>query len=681
MREVSDIGDIPPVANPERREACRLDLRLYGITYFPHSAGLTPLSCDHDRYIARMQNVLLNGGRFAGVVYRGFAKTTWSEIGAMWSTSYGHQEFVPVFGADAATAGQIIDSIKMELETNDLLYEDFPEICHAIRALEGKPQRQHSQHHHGARTFIEFVSDTVVLPTIAGSVASGAVITSHGLLAAGRGMKYKRADGANVRPTCVLLDDIQTDESAKAPLQNAKRLKVIRKSILRMGGHRRKLAVILGGTIIEADDAVDQLSNPALPGAFESERIPMVRKFADAHDSFWMIEYAAVRRAYDRDDVLGRLKAEQASSDLYAANRERADAGCEVSWESCYDPETEISAIQHAYNILIDDGEEVFLSECQNTPKRAAAEADSVEVNALTVAMRTSGLPQGVAPLAATTLTIHIDVQHTLLYWSALACDANLTGSIIDYNTFPEQNSRYFALREATRKLGDIYPGTNAQEAVELGLIGLINQLVTRDWKNEAGSPIGVGQILIDWSDGEMDDTVAKVCRTSPYKALIHPMAGVGIGPEKAPMMLYTPQNGEVLGNHWIKKRNQKQAVVGVRADVNYWKSRAAKALTCLSSIRGSITLYGSNGENGTRITDHRMIADHFSSEKGTRLTNEDRKRTVTVFSLKPNRENHYWDNLIGCMVGASMKGCGNEEAVKPRERKTLSQLASEAKR
>lgn len=672
--EVADIGDVPPVANPERKEACRLDLKRFLVDYFPHSTGLTPLSVDHDRVVARMQNVVLSGGRQCNVVYRGFAKTTISENTALWATLYGHRKFVPIFGADAGAAERIIDSIKLELETNDLLYEDFPEVCHAIRALEGKPQRQHSQHLHGARTFIEFTAATVVLPTIEGSIASGAVLTAHGLTGAARGLKHKRADGVNLRPDLVLLDDIQTDESAKTPGQNDKRLKIIRKSILRMAGHRTGLAVILNGTIIEADDAVDQLSDPARPGSFQSERIPMIRKWADAHDSFWMLEYAKTRRTYDPSDVLGKREAEEAATALYVANRELADAGCQVSWESCYDADTEVSAIQHAYNILIDDGEDVFASECQNSPRRRDADVDSVEVNPVALAMRTNGLPRGVAPLSATSLTIHIDVQHSLLYWSALACDVSLTGSLIDRNTFPEQNSAYFALREATRKLSHAYPGLNPQEAVEQGLMDLVAHLVQRDWKNEAGTPLGVGLILIDWSDGEMDDVVAKVCRTSPYRALLMPAAGVGIGPNKAPMILYTPSQGETLGNHWIKKRNQKHAVMAVRVDTNHWKARATTALTCPKTMKGAITLYGTNGENGTTMTDHRMLADHYSSEKGTRLKNEDSGRVVTVFDLKPNRENHYWDNLIGAMVAASMKGCGNDERVK-KEKKSLSEL------
>lgn len=678
--EVADIGDIPAVVNPSRKDTCRLDLKRFLVEYFPHSTGLTPLSADHDKVIARMQNVVLSGGRQCNVVYRGFAKTTISENTALWATLYGHRKFVPIFGADAGAAERIIDSIKLELETNDLLYEDFPEVCHAIRALEGKPQRQHSQHLHGARTFIEFTAATVVLPTIEGSIASGAVLTAHGLTGAARGLKHKRADGVNLRPDLVLLDDIQTDESAKTPGQNDKRLKIIRKSILRMAGHRTGLAVILNGTIIEADDAVDQLSDPARPGSFQSERIPMIRKWADRHDDLWMLEYAKIRRTYDPNDVMGKANAERAATDFYLENFYEMDAGCQVSWESCFDPECEVSAIQHAYNILIDDGEDVFASECQNTPRRRDAEIDAVEVNPLAVAVRTNGLPRGVVPLSATSLTIHIDVQHSLLYWSALACDTNLTGSIIDYRTFPEQNSANFALREATRKLSHAYPGLNPQEAVEQGLMDLVADLVQREWRNEAGTPLGVGLILIDWSDGEMDDVVAKVCRTSPFKALLMPMAGVGIGPNKAPMMLYKVQAGETLGNHWIKKRNQKHAVTAVRSDVNYWKARATTALTCPKTMTGAITLYGTNGEGGTPTTDHRMIADHFSSEKGTRLKNEDSGRVVTVFELKPNRENHYWDNLVGAMVAASMKGCGND-APKPRERKTLAQLKSEAKR
>lgn len=212
-REAADVGQIPPVENPERRESCRLDLHKFLVTYFPGTTGLRPFSEDHKRMMDRMQRSVLEGGLYCNVFPRGFAKTTIGENAAIWAVIYGHRRFVPIFGANAEAADGNIDSIKIELSENDLLYADFPEICHPIRALEGKPQRCASQTHKGHRTHIEWRADTIVLPTIEGSQASGGVIKSRGLNAAGRGMKFKRPDGTQQRPDFVVIDDPQRNEA------------------------------------------------------------------------------------------------------------------------------------------------------------------------------------------------------------------------------------------------------------------------------------------------------------------------------------------------------------------------------------------------------------------------------------------------------------------------------------
>lgn len=672
--EVADIGDIPAVVDPARRESCRLNLEKFLVTYFPHSTGLSPFSEDHHRVIARMQSVVIDGGRQSNVVYRGFAKTTVSENTALWATLYGHRKFVPVFGAEAKAAEGIIDSIKRELETNDLLYDDFPEVCHAIRALEGKPQRQHSQHFHGARTFIEFTACAVVLPTIQGSIASGAILTSHGLTAAARGMKYKRADGTNARPDLVILDDVQTEESAGSPLQTAKRLKIIQKSILRMSGHRSKLGVILNGTIIEPDDLVEQLSDYKRNPSWQSERIPMVRKFADAHEEKWLGEYARLRTTYDPELLDDQKRAHAEGNAYYLADRAAMDAGCEVSWQSCYDEETEHSAIQHAYNILIDDGADVFASECQNKPQTKEALAGIAEIRPAEVAQRFNGLARGVVPLGATHLVAHIDVMHSLLYWSVFACNEAMTGTIIDRNTFPEQHSPFFALRDAKRKLSHAYPESQPQAAVEQGLKDLTEHLFARQWKREDGAAQGLELVLIDWSDGTMSEVVARVCRTSPHKSLLMPAAGVGIGPGDKPMGQFTKRPNEQFGRHWILGTNNKSVVRSVRVDTNYWKSRAADALTCPPTNPGAVTLYGD------KTADHRMLADHYGSEQRDRLTSDKTQATTDVWSLKPGRENHYFDNLVGCLVAASIRGCGMEKRPLRPKRKEEEQPTHERK-
>ena len=129
---VADIGAIPAVVDAVRRERCRLDLHAFLVTYFPLSTGLKPLSDDHRRFVTRLQNCIVEGGLFVEAMPRGFAKTTIGENAVIWAACYGHRKFMPVFGAGAEEAKGNIESIKLELSENPLLYEDFPEVCHAI---------------------------------------------------------------------------------------------------------------------------------------------------------------------------------------------------------------------------------------------------------------------------------------------------------------------------------------------------------------------------------------------------------------------------------------------------------------------------------------------------------------------------------------------------------------------
>jgi hypothetical protein len=148
-RDTAEIGELPAVVNPRRKELCRLDLLLYLQSYYPHSTGLSPFSPAHIRAIERIQRAILVGGYYAQIVYRGWAKSTITECATAWGVSYGHCRFPVPIAADAVAAKLILDSIKSEFGTNDLLYDDFPEICYRVRCLEGKPQRCKSQTYGG----------------------------------------------------------------------------------------------------------------------------------------------------------------------------------------------------------------------------------------------------------------------------------------------------------------------------------------------------------------------------------------------------------------------------------------------------------------------------------------------------------------------------------------------------
>jgi hypothetical protein len=111
-----------------------------------------------------------------------------------------------LIGSDEGHAMDMLDSIKMELDGNDLLLEDFPEVVSPIQALDGIANRCNGQLYKGERTHIGWTAREIVLPTIPISPASGAIIKVAGITGRIRGMKYKRADGKTVRPELVIFD-------------------------------------------------------------------------------------------------------------------------------------------------------------------------------------------------------------------------------------------------------------------------------------------------------------------------------------------------------------------------------------------------------------------------------------------------------------------------------------------
>jgi hypothetical protein len=665
--EAADIGAIRPVVNPERKEACRFNLELFLTTYFPASTGLHPFSSDHKRVIARLQEIILHGGREAKAVYRGFAKTTISENGAIWAVGYGHRRFVAFFGATRTAASDNMDSIKGELEGNELLDEDFPEITQAIRALEGKVQRCASQTCEGIRTYLEWTAGKIVLPSIEGSLAGGGVITCNGITAATRGLKHKRPDGSPQRPDMTIIDDPQTDQSAAKSGSVTKRMGLLRKVILRLAGHQKSIACAVNGTIIETDDLMDQLTNPAKNRDFQKERIKMVRQWPKAHETFWLGEYAKVRRTYSAEDPEDQARAHREANDLYASRRAEADAGGEISWEHCFDHDLEISALQHAYNILIDDGPEVFASECQQEPQGNVEDKDKPSLAGIDE--KVNRLSRGLLPIWTTHLVGFGDCHLNALYYGLLAVGDDFTAAIVDYGTEPEQPRDYFTLREAPRTLPQeliAAKKTGGEEAALWhGLAQLEERILARSWKREDGTEMRVDRFLID--SGWQTDTVYEYCRRSPHGAVLMPSKGDAVTSGKRPMTEWEIKPHERPGFHFVVTTDpSRRAVRLFKFDPHFWKTFVARRLKALGP--GALSVFG---EDPGR---HRMLADHFKAESCQYTFG--RGRVVWEWKQRPGEDNHLLDVFTGCFAAAAERGCRlvenrRKEAPKPSGPKT----------
>jgi len=669
---VADVGEIPKIKNRRRRKSCEFDLFKFLTTYFPDSTGLTPFSDDHKRAISRIESCVLKGGRFVEAVYRGFAKTTIAENTTIWATVYGHRKFVPAIASTKPLAKAIIDSIKMELSDNDLLAEDFPEVVIPIRALEGKSQRCKSQTHQlglveGSKaagdpelTHIEWAADKIVLPYLKVPASfyggrkkdlvpiqgAGAILGAYGIIAASRGIKHKRPDGVQQRPDFVFIDDPQTDVSAKTTQGVNKRLSIIKKNILRLGGHRKKMAVVIAATVIEPNDAVDQLLNPALNPSFQGERIAMIRQWSDRHADLWMQQYKDLRNGFDPNLIGDQAKAHKKATAFYVANRADMDRGCQVSWDQCYEEEEgEVSAIQHAYNILIDDGEEVFASECQNKP--VVKEKKSIKVSAEAICKKINGLPIGTVPSYCTRLTSYFDVQGDLLYWVVSGWSDDMDGCVISYGAWPDQQRHYFLLSEARPTLKEKYPGMGLEASIFQGLVDLSTIVYGSQWNREGGGSLQVERGLVDAAWGISTATVKEFCRRTSFNIL--PSFGVGIKAGARGINEGKRKAGESRGLNWqIKPPEQGQRIV--RYDTNFWKTFVHQRLATPKGDAGCLELCGADPSG------HRMISDHLNGEYAGEVT----RKGVTAIEWEdyPHKpDNHLGDCVVGSAVAASMCG------------------------
>jgi len=162
---------------------------------------------------------ILNAGCYGGdqaiAAPRGEGKTSIVQCVTIYCVMHGILSFPLIAAATGPNAEQILANIKYQLERNQALADDYPEICDPILALDGTAQRGATQTANGKRTFLKWAQDYIVLPTVRVpdhwdqrlrpgqlSLGSGAVITTRGLDSAIRGVLV-----GTKRPDLVIIDD------------------------------------------------------------------------------------------------------------------------------------------------------------------------------------------------------------------------------------------------------------------------------------------------------------------------------------------------------------------------------------------------------------------------------------------------------------------------------------------
>lgn len=687
---VSEIGDLPAVKDPGRREACRLDLFEDLRVYYPRSTGKNPFSNDHRKIIDRMQSSVIDGLEVWNCVFRGFAKTSIAVGTVIWALKYGHRHFIPFLAANKRMAVNLLRMVKTQFETNERLFEDFPEICYPVRRLEGRNQRCAQQSYHGELTRIQWTSEEIWLPAIEGSEASSGIVSAFGITGALNGLVRTLPTGENIRPDWWLADDLQTRQTARSPGEVEKGIDALQHSVMMLGGHDEDIGGCVNGTLFKPNDLMQQLADPDLFPSFSGEIVPMVKVWPDSHESFWLTDYARVLKDFDPKLPGDKKRAMRNATALYESRRKEADGIATkgvCTWDHCFSAKKgEISALQHAYNILILQGEEVFSTECQQKIYIAPGDAQQLELT--DVILKLSGLKHREVPTNATKLVCYIDTQDESFWYVVIAWTADFTGYVIDYGVWPDQNERRdISKNHLAQKLSQKYSHLKNREAIHrAGLKDLCEAILGREWIDSSGAPHKIAAAFVDVADGDVRKTIPSwIVGQKKWRTILRPAVGVGVRPSETPFAekKKDKKKEKRRGMFWREEVDPSTpggVIVYIDTNsaktftANRWRAggpRPADDPTYRPCEPGALYLWGMDPRA------HSTYGNHQCCEFVTRMTT-DKGRTVDQWEKKPNQnDNEHWDCTVGAIVladlagGVSLKNTGLKTTVRKRRKRS----------
>lgn len=298
------------------------DLEYFGKSYFPHYIS-SPCS-DLHRYICKrypeMVEVAIqtgNGDRQADAAPRGNAKSTWTTlVFVLWCAAYKKRKFPLIVSETAAQSEDFIQFIKAELDMNERLKQDFPELCG-----EGPIWR----------------ADTI--------------ITRNGvkIRGAGAGQKLRGMRHGSRRPDLVLVDDLENDEAVESPDQRKKLEKWFFKALMKIG--QKDTVYIVIGTVLHYDSL---LSNLLIKPGWKGRKFKAVLKYSQS--KLWE-QWEDIFT----DISVGKETAEKNADAFFEKHKAAMLKDTEVLWP-------EVEDYYYLMKMRISEGPAYFESEKQNEP-------------------------------------------------------------------------------------------------------------------------------------------------------------------------------------------------------------------------------------------------------------------------------------------------------------------------
>jgi hypothetical protein len=640
---------IPPPESLPRRAACSTDLILFCKTYMGTTFS-REFSPAHVEFLTDLQLAIWEGHftqhtgpKMARAMDRARGKSSMLRAGLLWAVLYGYKRFPLWFGSIGKKAKQNLDNIKHELQRNAALAADFPEICMPVQALHNSSRRCATQTVGGKLTWIRWEQEFIRLPETDVPWRSGGWSAIGSLGIDSQDIRGTNVD--NTRPDFVALDDIESKESAKSDVQTQAIDDKVRQDIGGLGGQNTTVTTVWIGTILKCSlpggTLTAKYTDPIREPSWSGRRYRFMETMP-AREDLWQ-EYVAIRKD-------GTFGGKEKATEYYLSRREEMDAEARPSWIGSFLP-GEISEAQHYYNRMADNGLEYCACELQNDPAMLVKD-DTETLTPELVMCKFNNMARGAIPAEAEVIVAHADVHTDFLYYAIIAFAQGFTGWVIEYGTYPEVDIRVK------------WPKLSLEGQVRQALDGLEKHILGRRYIAQSGRMLDILYYPIDSSWGETTKTVYAYSRESGQSRAIYPAKGQYTSIDRP--WRPSKKTGREFGEHWYVGRppDDNAAVRLLGYDTNYWKSFVHRRWMTPPGERGCLSLFGSQPEL------HREFAHHQCAERAERQFTE-RKGSVEVWKTI-NVNNHFFDNVVGCFVAASMAKIKYEVPV-VRERKTVS--------
>lgn len=628
-----NLVDLPLCADPARR--ARLEkVPAKWLKYYLANTFYGPFETPHLQIIDGTMEAHRTGGRFLVAAERGIGKSVvlWGMV--LYLALTGQQRYpICVPWADKALK-RAFRFWKMALCFNDRLGEDYPEYCAPFRHARGVPQRVATTRWRddapGGRHKAEDMTGAqltvgegiIVLPDqrgcIGGSTINGNV----------RGLNHPQEDGAVLRPTLVLLDDVQDRKTAKSPIQVQDTVDIIDGDVAGVGEAGSQVPMLMSGNCIVPDDVMAHYLNSR---EWKGLRVPCVLEWPAG----WDDEKSECRKLWA--EWYDRFTGNDGATAFYRAHKAAMTRGMRLSAPAAFrraekaaDP---LLGAMRAYHKM---GRDAFLAEKQQDPQRQSSSL--YRLDEATILSRVSGFPRLEAPSGAV-LCVGIDVNYVGLNWSAVAADVlTRTRKVVAHGIWPERG-------------GLIPKGATVDQAC--GIIRRAIGQFSNDVLARLRVRCGDKQKMIeaagyDCSMGAWQDAMVAAIRECRCGVTLWPIKAFG-------SRNYRGGKADLrVGKGWrITEWPQLGRVLVINAD--YWRETMQRGFLVEPTEAGAISLYSPDPDHANR-TLAREVAGERLDEHVTTEKNEFYKWVRT-----PGVPNDRADSLVYACALTGVQGIGED--------------------